>query len=320
MAAPFVIADAHQDVAWACLKDGRDFATPTPDKALTLPAWQAGGVRLACTTLFSADQGDAIKARAHAMKQCEFYDRLVAANPGAIARATRQRDLDDLAAPGPVRMVHLMEGADAIDGADELPEWKARGVVAVGPVWNTANRYGGGNDSSRGLTPDGFALVRMCGMERIAVDLSHLNPTAFDEALDAAMGPVYASHSNARALCRHRRNLTDEQLKKVGAAGGVVGVVFYAAFLQDDAAGPSSIEMVCRHLTHIGRLIGFERVCLGTDLDGGFDHTRGVEGIPTCAELPVLADALRERRFTDDTIAGILGDNLRRFVRDLLPE
>lgn len=319
MPAPFVIADAHQDVAWACLRDGRDFADAVPGKALTLPAWQAGGVRLACTTVFSADQGDAIKARAHAVKQCDFYDRLVAAHPGAVARATRARDLDDLAAPGPVRVVHLMEGADAIDGVDDLAHWKARGVVAVGPVWNTANRYGGGIDSSRGLTPDGFALVRMCGMERIAVDLSHLNPTAFDEALDAAMGPVYASHSNARALCRHRRNLTDDQLRKVAAAGGVVGVVFYAPFLQDDVVGAAPMEMLCRHLTHLGRTIGFERVCLGTDFDGGFDHTQGVEGLPTCAELPRLADELRSRRFTDDTIGGILGGNLVRFIRSLLP-
>lgn len=320
MAAPLVIADAHQDVAWACLKDGRDFAQATDGKALTLPAWRAGGVRLACTTVFAADQGDAIKARAHAVKQCDFYDRLLAEHPEAVARATRKRDLDDLGAPGPTRMVHLMEGADPIDGVDDLPEWKARGVVAVAPIWNTANRYGGGIDSGRGLTPDGFALVRMCGMEGLAVDLSHLNGTAFNEAIEVAMGPVYASHSNARTLCSHRRNLTDEQLKKVADAGGVVGVVLYAPFLQDGVTGRAPMEMLCRHVTHIGRIVGYERVCLGTDLDGGFDHTQGVEGIPTCAELPRLADELRKRRFSDDTIVGILGENLRRFVRGLLPD
>jgi membrane dipeptidase len=315
------IADAHEDVAWDCLKSDRDFTEAQPGKALTLPNWEAGNVRLVCSTVFSADEGSAVAAAAQAERQCNWYDALCDAHPERVARATVKRDLDaDALAAGPVRTVHIIEGADMVSNPDDLRRWNGRGVVSVGPVWNSPNKYGAGIDASRGLTPDGFALVRMAAMHGMAVDLSHLNRTAFGEAIESAMGPVWASHSNAHAICAHRRNLEDAQLKQIADHGGIVGVVFYAPFIQPGATGPAPIEGLCRHIQHIGRLIGFERVCLGTDFDGGFDHTSGVEGIPTAAELPRLADELRKRRYTEETIRGILGDNLRRFIQSLLPD
>lgn len=315
------IADAHEDVAWDCLKSDRDFSQAVPGKALTLPNWEAGNVRLVCSTIFTADEGSPIDADTAAVRQCDFYDALCAAHPDRIARATKKSDLDPgVWTTGPVRTVHIIEGADMVSSIDDLKRWHDRGAVSVGPVWNTTNKYGGGIDSSRGLSPDGFALVRMASMHNMAVDLSHLNPTAFDEAVDSAMGPLWASHSNANEVCAHKRNLDDQQLKKIADHGGIVGVVLYAPFVQSGAKGTAPLEGLCRHIYHLGRVIGLDRVCIGSDFDGGFDHTRGVEGIPTAAELPVLADALRERRYTEESIRNILGDNLRRFLRSLLPD
>jgi membrane dipeptidase len=315
------IADAHQDVAWDCLKDGRDFTDATPGKSLTLPNWEAGNVRMVCSTIFSADETSAIDAGVQATRQCDWYDALIAAHPDRVARAEKKSDLNpDVWTSGPVRTVHIIEGADMVTSIDDLKRWHARGAVSVGPVWNSANKYGAGIDSDRGLTPDGFALVRMASMHNMAVDLSHLNRTAFGEAADAAMGPVWASHSNAFELCAHRRNLDDAQLKRIADLGGIVGLVFYAPFIVKDASGTAPMEGLCRHIYHLGRVIGLDRVCIGSDLDGGFDHTRGVEGIPTAAELPVLADELRKRRYSEESIRGILGDNLRRFIQSLLPD
>lgn len=315
------IADAHQDVAWDCLKNDRDFTAATPGKALTLPNWEAGNVRLVCSTIFTADESSAMEADTAAVRQCDWYDGLLADHPDRIARATKKSHLDpSVWTDGPIRTVHIIEGADMVSGIDDLKRWHARGAVSIGPVWNSANKFGGGIDSSRGLTPDGFALVRMASMHDMAVDLSHLNPVAFDEAIDSAMGPVWASHSNANEICAHRRNLDDAQLKKIADNGGIVGVVFYAPFIQEGATGMAPIEGLCRHIYHLGRVIGLDRVCIGSDFDGGFDHTSGVEGIPTAAELPVLADALRQRRYSEESIRGILGDNLRRFLRSLLPD
>ena len=82
----------------------------------------------------------------------------------------------------------------------------------------------------------------------------------------------------------------------------------------------ADVGVVADHFEHVIRLVGIDHVGLGSDFDGGFDHTQGVEGIPTAAELPVLADALRKRRYTEESIRGILGDNLRRFIQSLLPD
>lgn len=316
--APF-FADAHADVAWACLADGRDFADEAPGKSLSLPAWRRGGVRLACGTVFAVDAKDPDGARGRAEAQLAFYDALCTRHPDAVARPTGRADLVELDGSGPIRLLHLMEGAEPVASPDEVPWWRARGVVAIGPVWNTANRWGAGTHTSGGLTADGRALVRAIGAAGCALDLSHMNPDVFRDALDAATGPVYASHSNAAALCPHRRNLADDQIREIGARGGIVGCVGYAPFVVPDATGPAPLDAFLAHVEHVAALLGRDRVCLGLDYDGGFGPDRAIAGIPTAAELPRLAEALVACGWADAEVRAACGTTLARFLAALLP-
>src|SRR5690606_30161839 len=111
------------------------------------------------------------------------------------------------------------------------------GVRAVGLTWNYRNELADGQaeaESGGGLTRAGRAVVRE--MERLGmlIDVSHLSDASFEQVLEVAEGPVFASHSNARRICRHPRNLTDEQIRAIAARGGVIGINFAPQFLVEE--------------------------------------------------------------------------------------
>jgi membrane dipeptidase len=151
---------------------------------------------------------------------------------------------------------------------------------------------------------------------KVVPDLSHLNARAFDEVLSHDEGLVVASHSNAHALRPHRRNLTDDQIRKIAGRGGLVGVVLYNPFL---AEGPTTLETVVQHIHHMVELVGPDHVGIGSDLDGGFSTSDAPQGIETVADLKRIGEALARKGYPDRDIEKILGGNWIRVLRQVLP-
>ena len=127
--------------------------------------------------------------------------------------------------------------------------------------------------------------------------------------------PVFASHSNAYTLCPHPRNLTNDQLKAIAAAGGVIGINFYPDFLTESAQ--ATIVDVVHHIEYVADLVGLDHVAIGSDFDG-IDRTP--EGLDDVTHLPRLIDALLDRGFSANDVEKVLGMNLVHFFHQVLPD
>ncbi len=143
------------------------------------------------------------------------------------------------------------------------------GFVAVSLTWNGQNPLGGGADTDAPLTETGLLLAQRLIKAGILLDVSHLNERGFWQLAELKL-PLIATHSNAKAVCSHRRNLSDAQLGYIFAHGGVVGLNFHAPFLGENLSeDQQGASFVLAHMAHMVALGGQKAVVLGSDWDGG---------------------------------------------------
>lgn len=344
-----VRVDGHLDLAFNAVGLGRDLSLPLGDlraresrsrqtAMVTWPELRAADVDVVFGTLYAkphrsrstdADDGaptppgyhDAQGAFEQARAQLDWYER---SEDAGFARLIRDRvgleaHLRERAAAAPelrrTGVVVLMEGADPVRTPDDLGRWWAAGVRLLGPAWG-ATRYAGGTGAPGPLTDLGVALVRAMAELGLPLDVSHLAEASFWEALDHHDGVVFASHANARALTPTDRHLSDPMLDALGERDGVVGLVLGNAFL-DPTPGPEGVSLasVARQADHIAGRIGWARVAIGSDLDGGFGLEETPRELTRGADFDGLAAiAPAEHR------RGVLGDHWLRLLRRALPE
>lgn len=181
-----------------------------------------------------------------------------------------------------------VEGMAAIGGdltgIDRYADFGARlGML----TWNEENLLatGAGGDPYSGLTDLGKQAVRRMQRRNMLVDVSHLNDGGFADVMRQTEAPVIASHSNCRALCGVRRNLTDDQLRAIRDTGGVVGVNVYHNFVHSDPRYQTA-EMLARHAAHMADVMGVEHVACGFDFCEFFGPgNEGAEGLEDCAHI-----------------------------------
>jgi len=211
---------------------------------------------------------------------------------------------------GHLTWFRTLEGSWCLQGKlASIDEYYATGIRMIGLTWQddhdfaTSWTYYG----HVGLTALGRKAVQRMNELGIIVDVSHMSDRAVEDVLSVAKAPVFASHSNARAICDHPRNLKDDQIRSIAATGGVVGANFYALHLRKK--GKATLADVVQHIKHIRDVGGIESVGLGSDFDG---ISKGPEGLETAAELPKLRKALEDEGFTAAEIAAIFGGNFLR--------
>jgi len=315
-----IIVDGHEDIAMGLMEDENwDFSAPaTNGHALSLADAKRGGIGLILGTIF-ATRGywKGVTPTSAAARQMACYDNLLKTHARDLFRVESRGDLLLCQTGGPIGLLHLMEGADPIRSPRDVKRWVNRGVRVVGPAWNTGNRYCGGWTDAEALSEDGRALIEQLREHRAIVDVSHLKPEAFDDvfALDDEL--IVASHSNAHAVHPHRRNLTDDQIQRIAARDGLVGIVLFNPFL---GKGRVDLETVLAHIDHMVGLVGPDHVGFGSDLDGGFPPSRAPEGIDSVADLRRIGDGLSARGYEQNAVEKILGGNWIRVLRRTLPE
>jgi membrane dipeptidase len=168
-------------------------------------------------------------------------------------------------------------------------------------------------------------------MERLGIilDATHLCDESFRDALDHYSGPVWASHSNCRALADWNRQFTDEQFKELIARGAVIGMAFDAIMMVHGwhhlRSKPQDfdlrIEKICEHIDHICQLAGNARhVGIGSDLDGGFGSDQCPADLDTIADLQRVPELLAKRGYGRADIEAIMHGNWLRFFSEVLPE
>jgi len=212
----------------------------------------------------------------------------------------------------PALILHI-EHADVTEKSlNVLHALYALGVRSLGFTHNVSSCAADGCLEARdgvGLTDFGVRLVREMNTLGMVVDLAHVSPGAFFHGLEVSARPVLFSHGNARALCDHPRNLTDDQLRALSAQGGVIGVSFVPSFV--DAERPTLARLL-DHFEHIVEIGGIDCVGLGSDFDGGGTLVQNVNA------LEEVVAGLIGRGYDEVALGKILGGNALRVLEAVL--
>ena len=216
-----------------------------------------------------------------------------------------------------------LEGADSIVKLSYLEKAYAQGLRAVGPAHYGPGTYAQGTHATGGIGARGRELLSEMDRLGIILDATHLCDESFWEALAHFQGPVWASHSNCRALVSHERQFTDEQLKALFERGAVIGAVLDAWMIipgwnRGETTPESSglkLERIVEHIDHICQLAGNARHSgIGTDLDGGFGREQSPGDLETIHDISRIADMLRARGYSQEDVDGIMYGNFVRFL------
>lgn len=220
------------------------------------------------------------------------------------------------AQPGKVTGFVSIEGAGAFAGdITQIDRFIERGVRLIGPVHARNN---GLASSATGQPVDfGFTGVGRDFCERVykngaLIDVSHLSDKAFADLVPIAKkygAPIVATHSNARAVARHPRNLTDGELRIIGETGGVAGLNFHTPFVTGKTE--ATVDDVIRQLEHMVKVAGIDHVAIGSDFDGGIKPAAGLED---ASMMPALAARLRKKGMSEEDVLKIFSLNALRIL------
>lgn len=321
----FPVIDAHCDALLAVIGKSqipgdlgkRNFLIRNKISHIDLPKLLDGKVICQFMALFAEDE-DLPHAKAYTHSLIDEFESICTKSDGRIFPLLEPSDLEKAVPGKSVAGLLSIEGAEALEGSlDSVDEFHSRGVRAIGITWNRRNPFGRGvrAEGEDGLTALGFQLVEKMESMNMIVDASHLSDKAFWDLSDASKKPFIASHSNARNINDHPRNLADAQIKRIADGGGAIGAVFVPNFVALKPA-KSYLEHFIDHLDYFIRIGGMDCVALGSDFDG----YRGVEGhvLADASEFPLLANALEKRGYAAGQIEKIFSKNWERVIHEVL--
>lgn len=265
---------------------------------------QQGQVKVQCFAIFIDPDITSDQKFQVALEQIDyFYKEVLGKNPDMI-HIKEWSDFDKLKL-GQIGAMLTLEGVDAI-GNDlaKLRMLYQLGVRSVGLTWNNANLAadGAGEPRGGGLTLFGKEIVQLNNEYRVLTDVSHLCERAFWDVMDIAQYPI-ASHSNAKALCNHRRNLTDEQATAMFEKGGLIHVVYWPPFVKEE--GKATISDLVKHIDHFCSLGGVKQMGFGSDFDGISSFITDLEDASKCQNL--INELLKH--FSEDEVRGFAYQN-----------
>lgn len=252
-----------------------------------------------------------------ALYQSEKLERYIRKSEGALMLIADKEDLEKLLEErrrgGQVIGALLgIEGAHALKGdianVDTLYD---RGFRLIGLNHHFDNEVAGSAHGVEkgGLTEMGREVVRRAQERGMVIDLAHASPRAINEVLAMMNDPVVVSHTGVRSICESRRNLSDDQVRAIAKGGGVIGLGLFPDFMCGE-----KIEDTIKAMRHVADLVGVKHVALGSDWDGATTTMVDASG------AVLVTEALMKAGFSDDDISSIMGGNVLRVLRQVLPE
>lgn len=249
----------------------------------------------------------------YAVERLNQVIRQQALNPGRMVIVTTPQEILETKHQGMKAICLGIENGYALGKRIEnLRMFKDMGVSYITLCHNGDNDIcdsARGKGEWNGLSPFGKEVVKEMNRLGIMVDISHAAERSFYDALETSQAPIIASHSSARVLCDHPRNLTDDQLRALAAHGGVAQICLYKGFINEDAEKASLTDAI-RHINHIVNLVGIDHVGIGSDFDGDGE----VIGCSATNELINITVRLLEEGYTEEDIRKIWGGNLLRVM------
>lgn len=323
-----VVIDGHCDTILSVMTRGSWFGVPPRDfferneqGHIDLSRLKEGGITCQVMALYIEPQYKPAASARRCLEMLDAFYDLLDRSGGEFVLATKAQHILDAKAQAKVAGLLSIEGGEAIEGSlSVLRNFYRLGVRAMGLTWNQRNDLADGvgeKSGKSGLTDLGISVVKEMEKLGMLVDVSHLSESSFWGVHQVAERPYIASHSNARALASHPRNLTDKQIEALASKGGVIGVVFCPPFVDDDRENVS-LSRICDHIDHIVKVAGIDHVGLGSDFDG-FGVTPGSPQVmKDVSEMPKLTEELMRRGYKEDDIKKILGGNWLRVYEQVL--
>ncbi|RNB86010.1 dipeptidase [Brevibacillus panacihumi] len=269
---------------------------------------QQGGVKVQAYAIYTPDKMKSEQRFQCALDQIDyFYNEVLAKNP-EMKQIKEWSDFDRLQ-DGEIGAFLTLEGVEPIgNDLGKLRLLHQLGVRSVGLTWNHANLAADGADETRngGLTLFGKEIVKFHNEHKILTDVSHLCEGSFWDVIELAKYPV-ASHSNARALCDHQRNLRDDQAQALFAKGGMLHITYVTMFIKKEE-GEVTIPDLIKHIDHFCALGGEKHIGLGSDFDGINTKIVGLEHAGDSQNL--INELLKQ--YSEDQVRGFAGENFLR--------
>ena len=353
-----LVIDGHNDLPWELRKQGSlsfdrlDISKEQSTLHTDIPRLRQGGVGAQFWSVYvpasTAYDGTALIAT---LEQIEMVDAMIDRYPETFELALTVDDIERIHAAGRIASLIGVEGGHSIENSlnvlQQLYRLGARYMTLTHS--DTLDWADSATDEPRhrGLTPFGEDVVREMNRLGMLVDLSHVSPDTMKQTLRVTQAPVIFSHSSARAIADHPRNVPDDVLRMLAQNGGVVMVNFYSGFVVPESAQrsvqrmeyqkqlkesldavkvqvalnkwdaqhpmqPGTIHDVIDHIDHIVQVAGVDHVGLGSDYDGVSTLPRQLEDV---SSYPLITQALLDRGYREGDILKVLGGNVLRVMR-----
>lgn len=310
--------DLHCDTLWLSFKQHLEDIYDLPDTMLDVKrAKQSGELAQIFAIFMPPPERNEASNDSEYLEHCfRVFNTTIARHPDAIVMASSGK-----LEAGKLNAFLSFEDGRPIDGKlENLEQYYQKGIRLITLTWNGENCFGfpqstNPENMARGLKP--FGKDALCRMNElgIIVDVSHLSDGGFSDVAALSTKPFVASHSNCRALSPHRRNLTDDMIRVLAEAGGVAGLNFCPAFLnQNIECEDSTAALISAHAQHFIKVGGVECVAMGSDFDG----ISGKLEIGRVETVPCLFEQFHHDGLNDDVIEKIAWKNAQRVFNDVL--
>lgn len=316
------LIDLHCDTIWKLMMDGEGVSVRTNNGSVDMDGMRESGTMaqfFACFVYMKEFQGEGrfSKGYEHALKMIRRMESEVRAEEG-LEFAGDIAEIMKNDSAGKISAVLTVEEGGILDGRMErLSELYKKGIRLMTLTWNEKNCIGWPNSRKReemtkGLTAFGKETVERMNEIGMAVDVSHLSDGGFLDVLEISRKPVLASHSNARTLCPHPRNLSDEMIRMLAQKGGIAGLNFYPYFLNESGtAGMKDIIAHAKHMIHVG---GSDFLAVGSDFDG---YDEGESDLTHVRQMNELKQRMEDAGITAAQIEKIWSRNALRFLQEV---
>lgn len=324
-------ADCHFDLGCALYnfrKNGED--DPLRDRFL--PEWKENGLKILVAAIFIEDSYIPEQALRVALEEIEIIYEEAAKSPDDVMVVTSRNEFEECLAKDRIAIVISLEGLEPVGNSITLLGLFERlGMSGCGLVWSRANDVASGSsfageETRNGLSAFGEKVTQSLHDAGRFIDVSHLNEAGTNEVLDRFESGVIASHSNCRSICDISRNLSDEQIRKIGEKNGIIGVNGCRPIIASDGSG--GIAALCDHIERIVDLAGIEHVAVGLDrcdlMDMGLTAVKEfgsakLDVIETYDDLSSVSEELITRGFTEDMLYRFYIGNVKDFLMRNLP-
>lgn len=318
-------------------KQEKWFKDPDSFTAADLQPFKESGINI----IHPAIGMGGMEAYSEVLEFFAFWNGFIAAHADDFMRVDSADDLGRAKASGKIGVILGLQNSDQFRKPADVDLFRALGQRVSQLTYNSRNFIGSGSterSDSGGISDFGARIIERMNKVGMAVDVSHCGDRTTLDAFDLSKKPVLITHSNCRALVPgHPRCKTDEAIKKVGAAGSVMGITGVRMFVKSDE--PTTIEDVLNHFDHVRKLIGPEHLGVGSDIDlygydamppelnkqlragykgsYGFREKIDIEGLDHPKRMFDLTEGLIRRKYSDADIQGILGGNFSRVLKEI---